>query len=320
MVVALLLAWFTAHAHAAPAASIGALSRVQDLLTTRLRDGRIARDEVLPAIVVSTRPEYAETAEWYPTEALSTLIDVFGEGGLRVCEACMAPRTSAADGSLTWQAGPVSLSDVAHLDAQHRGKGMAARTAVWLDETPAGVSVRIVDLRTSTAVFAQNIDPEMVEETRSQRRYRESDELDRRARGVGLTHTFVDLAAYPKMHVAVEFTDQWGKRNNNLTGISISAAAPLVGIGVVHYRSLPAGNILVGAKLLVSAPNAIIRRFEVDAADFGLEEMDPLFTGVGVVRVPFGRSNYAALFTASTTGAVGIGMTLLNLRLIPESR
>jgi hypothetical protein len=144
-----------------------------------------------------------------------------------------------------------------------------------------------------------------------------SSELERRSVGRGRGHTFIDVAAYPKPHVSLEWTDQWGKTNANLSGVSISALGPILGVGIVHYRVMPLGNILLGGKLLVSVPNTVVRRFDVDADDFGAETLDPLFTGVGVVRVPFGRSNYAALATVSTTGAVGLGVTLLNFNLIP---
>jgi len=40
-------------------------------------------------------------------------------------------------------------------------------------------------------------------------------------------------------------------------------------------------------------------------------------TGVAVVRVPFGRSNYGALLSASTNGQVGLGISLLNISLLP---
>ncbi len=306
-----------ASAFASPTTTQAALDRVEEVLELRLQDGQLRREDLLPAMVVSTRPRYQETAEWYATEALSTLADVFGEGSLRLCEACMAPRTTADDAALVFQTGPVALEEVVRLDDGHRGDSAAARSAIWLDETQDGVSVRIVDLRSSGVVFARNIDPTLEEYRGSRRSYALSDELERRALGKGLTHTFIDLAGYPKPHVALEWTDQWGKTNANLSGVSISALGPILGVGIVHYRALPLGNILIGGKLLVSVPNTITRRFDVDAEDFGAEELDPLFTGVGVVRVPFGRSNYAALATVSTTGAIGLGITLLNFNVMP---
>ena len=35
------------------------------------------------------------------------------------------------------------------------------------------------------------------------------------------------------------------------------------------------------------------------------------------MRIPFGRSNYGALLTASTNGQVGFGISLMNISLLP---
>ena len=42
-----------------------------------------------------------------------------------------------------------------------------------------------------------------------------------------------------------------------------------------------------------------------------------LMTGVFVARVPFGRSNYGAVLTASTNGQIGVGISLMNMSLLP---
>ena len=38
---------------------------------------------------------------------------------------------------------------------------------------------------------------------------------------------------------------------------------------------------------------------------------------MGVLRVPFGRSNYGALATVSTNGAFGFGLSLMNIHFLP---
>ena len=57
-------------------------------------------------------------------------------------------------------------------------------------------------------------------------------------------------------------------------------------------------NLLVGAKGVVSLPTAVARAFTEQGE--GQEIIDPLLTAVGVVRIPFGRSNYGVVFSAST--------------------
>lgn len=297
---------------AGPEDTSDALDRLEELLALRLDEGVFTRDEVLPALVVSVTPRYQVSEAWFQTRALETLDRAFGPGGLRLCEACTAPRTWVEDGRLAYEAGPISLDELARLDATTRGDARPARSAIWLDEQRGGVSVRIVDLATGRLIWAQNVDPRLVEHANSARMSTLTEELERRARGDSLTQTFVDVALYPGQHVSLDFTDQWGKTNANLSGVTLTVYDPVVGLGLCHYRRLELLNVLVGAQGVLSLPTAL-----VSALGEGGEVLDPLLTGVALVRVPFGRSNYGVLATASTNGEFGVGVSLMNIRLLP---
>lgn len=278
-----------------------------------MEDGRLSRDDVLPALIVSAEPRYASSEGWYATRAIEVLQGALGGDGLRLCVACMAPRTVVEDGQIAFQTGPVSLPEVLRLDAAARGDAPPARTAIWLDEHRGGVSIRIVDLASSRVVYAQNVDPNLVEAKNTQRMYALSAELERRARGDSLTQAFVDVAVYPGQHISLDWTDQWGATNANLSGVTLSVVDPVVGLGAVHYRRVRLLNILLGGKAIVSLPTAIVQSVSADGGDV----LDPLVTGVAVVRVPFGRSNYGAVATVSTNGELGLGISLLNVSLLP---
>ncbi len=223
-------------ARASSANTRDALDRLGEILELRLEDGQLSSREVAPAILVSVQPRYEDSQGWFAAQAIEVLEHAFGEGSLRLCEACMAPRAFVVDGGLTYQAGPVGIDEVVRLDDQHRGEAQAARSAIWLDEHRGGVSIRIVDLHTARVLFAQNVDPFLVEHTNTHRIYTLSEELERRARGDSLTQAFVDLALYPGQHVSLDWTDQWGPTNANLSGITLSLVDPVAGLGfVVHF-------------------------------------------------------------------------------------
>lgn len=299
-------------AHAEPAATRDALDRLEEILAMRVEDGRLAPREVVPAILVSVQPRYEASQPWFATRAVEVLQRAFGEGSLRLCEACMAPRAFVGEGHLTYQAGPIGIDEIVRLDDQGRGEAAAARSAIWLDEHRGGVSVRIVDLHTSQVLYAQNVDPLLVEHTNTHRVYSLSAELERRARGDSITQAFVDLSVYPRQHISLDWTDQWGPTNANLSGITLSFIDPVAGIGAVHHHRVEFFDVLVGAKLVVSVPTALSRIIDDD-----IELLDPMLTGVGIVRVPFGRSNYGAILTVSTNGVFGLGLSLMNISLLP---
>jgi hypothetical protein len=302
-------------AHADSATTRDALDRLEEVLEVQVAEGRLDPEQVMPAILVSAQPRYEASQDWFTVRAIEVLQSAFGNEGLRLCEACMVPRSYVGTGSLHYQSGPTGLDEVIRLDDNARGNSPAAQTGIWVEELVSGVAVRIVDLHTGRVVFAMNVDPYMVENERSRRNYTLAEELDRRARGDSLTHVFVDAALWPGQHLGLDFTDQWGPTNTNLAGVSLTILDPVVGIGGSYYRVLPLGNVMVGGKAVLSLPTAIVRA--VDTGDEPIDVVDPLLTAVGVVRVPFGRSNYGAVMTLSTNGQLGIGISLLNPRFIP---
>ena len=89
--VATLCFLWSAAANAAAPVAIGAgtdntrasLDRLGEILELRIDDGEIAREDVMPAILVSARPRYESSAGWFPTRAIEVLQKAFGSSGLR---------------------------------------------------------------------------------------------------------------------------------------------------------------------------------------------------------------------------------------------
>lgn len=309
----MLLSLLLSIAHAGPTTTRDALDRLEEVLQLRVEDGLLDLEQALPAILVRVQPRYEDSVSWFATGAIESLERALGRGSMRLCEACMVPRVWVEDGHMAYQTGPIGLDEVARLDASGRGGAQPARSAIWVDEYRGGVSVRIVSLETGQVLFAQNIDPDLTENTNSQRMYTLSEELERRARGDSLTQAFADFALYPGQHVSLDWTDQWGPTNRNLSGVSISAFDPVLGIGACHYRALPVLDMLVGGKVLLSLPTAAARSIDSSNGDI----VDPLLNVALVARVPFGRRNYGGVISLSTNGQVGIGVSLMNISLLP---
>jgi hypothetical protein len=290
-----------------------AFDRLEEVLELRQDDGLLDARDVLPIVLVSTQPRYEASASGFTVQALMTLTRVFGAGSVRMCEACMRPRTEASDGRLKQSSGPISLDEVVALDDRYRGDTPRAKTAIWIDETARGVSVRIVDLRSARVVFAQNVDPMLEEYEGGARSFRLAAELERRNRGESLTHAIFDLGLYPGQHVSMEWDDQFGENNTHLAGVVLSFYDPVFGIGASYHHALDWANMLVGGQLVLSIPTIVAESL----ADGDADLIDPTLTLVGMLRVPFGNSNYAGLLTVSTNGEVGLGISLLNTSFIP---
>lgn len=297
-------------------ATRGALSRLEEVLPRRLNDGVLTMKDVTPALVVSTLPAFEQTRAWYPAAAVSALARVFGPGALRACEACMAQRLTVEDGRLEQVASSLSVQDLVRLDEATRGSSARAVAAIWLDETLDGGAVRIVDLRNARILLAENVDQHLASAAASRTTVTLAAELERRQRGESLAHVFVDIGLLPQQHVSIDWLEQWGPDNANLSGFSISAVDPFIGLGVSYFRVIPpAFNLMVGAKFLVSVPNAVISSFQPDNPQAFLG--DQTFTGAFMLRLPLFKTNYALLASISTNGRVAIGISLLNFSLLP---
>lgn len=229
----------------------------------------------------------------------------------------MAPHASIANGRFEQSSTALTAAQITQLDELARGKSAPARIAVWLDETTEGVSLKVIDLQNSRIVMAQNFDPSLSEQARTTKGQTFAEELDRRQRGDSLTHTFIDVALYPGQHVSLDWAEQWGDTNANLSGVSLSLFDPVLGIGAEYFRVIPqALNLMVGAKVLLSVPTALIQAIAGSSGQVP-NLFDPIITGVFMVRLPIASSNYGVILSVSTNGRIGLGFSLMNLSLLP---
>lgn len=310
LLVAFALVLSTA-ASAQRAATTDALERLGEVLQPAIEDGSL--QGISPVIVVGARPAFEATQAWFPTAAVVALADAFGRANLRACEACMQPRVNSQDGRLEYSSVAISLEEIIAIDTNTRGASAPARAAVWVDETDAGVAIRIVSLSTGQILFAQNLDGALREVKRTAQTFNFADDVQRRLRGESLTHVFIDVALFPGQHVSMDIVDQFGDRNLDMAGLTLSAFDPIVGIGGCYHRVIPeAWNLSIGGQLLASIPTAAGNAFGISG-----QVLDPLVTAVLVVRWPIPQTSYAVLGTASTNGQFGLGITLMNFSFLP---
>jgi hypothetical protein len=268
---------------------------------------------VSPILVVSARPAFESTRSWFPTAAVVALGDAVGRANLRACEACMNPRATMRDGAFVYAAGTLSLAEIVAIDTDMRGAAAPAMAAAWIDETNDGIAIRIISLSTGRILYAENLDGQLRARDRTARTFRFTDDQERRQRGESLTHVAIDIGLLPGQHISLDVLDQFGDKNLDLAGISVSAIDPILGIGGAYYRIIPeAFNLTLGLQALVAIPTAAGNALGLEG-----ELIDPLLTGVLVARWPIPNSGFGVLATASTNGTLTIGVSLLNVSFLP---
>ncbi len=309
----LLLASTAAWAERAPTSE--ALERMGEALQPAL-EGPL--NGVVPLMIVGAAPAFEETRASFPTAVVASLAGVFGGANLRACEACMTTRVDVADGRLVHNSVTVSLEEIVAIDARTRGTAAPARAAIWVDETADGITIRIVSLENGQILYARNFDGALREEQRSGQVFNLTSDVQRRLRGESLTHLFIDGALYPNFHISADVVDQFGTRNLDLAGITMSLVDPVFGVGAVYYRVIPeAFNLTVGGQVVVSIPTAAGNALSGATGGAIGDLIDPLLTAVLVARWPIPQTSYAVLLTASTNGQVGVGISLMNVGFLP---
>jgi hypothetical protein len=312
-----------APAAAQRATTDGALARAREAITEAQRDGGVPTDVVV--ILVSARPAFVETQASFPAAAAAVVIDVFGARQVRACDACMNPRLVQGDDGVRYDTGEIALNDVLALDASTRGKAPAARLAVWLDETPAGVALRIVDLGDGSLLLSRHLEPGLDTRQRSARHVSVTQDIERRLRGDSLTHVHWNLGLYPGQHLGLELLDQFGPQRQDLAGLSLTMINPVGGIGGAYQRVFPeAWNVTVGAKVIVGVPGLIVQTLnQQTGADADLTAFigGPVTTMVSA-QLPIFDTNYAVFAFAGLhlprfTPSMGVGISLLNVHVLP---
>lgn len=308
------VATYAPAARAERAETEDAFARLEESLLPDVEEGALSPQGIGPVMFVGARPAYEDTRGWFPAEALQFAVRVFGRENVRVCEACMNPRLYVEDGRLEHNT-VLTLQEIVRIDTEVRGAGAPARSALWLDETQSGVSMRLVSLENGQVLFATNIDGQLQERARTAENYNLTLELGRRLRGESLSHVFIDAGLLPGQHISLDFAEQFGDNNNNLAAVTVSLFDPVVGFGASYYRVIPfAFDLTIGAQVIVSVPTALVTALDQDA---GGDLIDPLVTGVGVVRWPIPQTSLALLMTLSTNGVFSLGVTLMNFSFLP---
>lgn len=319
--IARLLAVLLACAGAGPAAAqrdatAQAFDRFEEALAPAVEEGSLAPQGIGPILLVGATPAFEETRAWFPAAALDALTRVFGAGNVRLCEACMSPRVRVEPGRLE-HSSVLTLPEIARVDAELRGDGPPARSAIWFEETPGGVAVRLVDLGSGQVLYAGNLDGSQRERRETAARYNATLELGRRLRGQSLTHVLADVALLPNQHLSLDVVEQFGPDNLNLAGVSMSLLDPTLGVGIAYYRIIPvAFNLTVGAQAMVSLPTMFVSMIAPEDANPD-DILEPLLTGVLVARMPIPSTNFAVTVMASTNLRLAVGFSLLNTQLLP---
>lgn len=248
------------------------------------------------------------------------LAEIVSPEDIRVCAACMRPRTQVQTNRAQRHTAPPTLTELATLDAQLRGGAPPAHLVLVVQRLGPEIALQIYRLQNGSLLASELFTGRKRETQQMALRLPYREGIKQKARGWGLTHWVVDAVVYPNAHFGMDVLDQVGEYRNHLIGVSTSMWNPLLGAGVAyHYVLQDYWNATVGAKLLLSMPTLIAKGLADDfQTGVGFE---PTFTPVLMARVPIPNTPLTLSAMASVSvdvGAVrlpqvGIGLSLVDL-------
>jgi hypothetical protein len=275
-----------------------------------MNERRLDRDpntSITPILVAPPQAHWDESRRDFAPAMLAVLSKVFPEpGSLISCSQCYEGRVFVANDSRTIiQNGELSLSDLARLREQPGYK--LAKSVLITRETPAGIEMRLLAIDDGRILYTGLSDSTKTLD-QAEPPLRLARELDRRKRGEALGYINIDLGIYPQGLFALKFLEQWGSRNQHLSGIAISGYNPTGAIGLTYQYILP------------FQPKATIGAIGYYGLQgmFGAGSTDISKALTGQVSLNYAISGSYGVFVAGdSAGTVSVGLSLLNPVLFP---
>jgi hypothetical protein len=266
--------------------------------------------EWFPMLIAMPQAYWSKSQNDFAASCFDTLKNTFPnyQKDLIPCPECSQYRTFVGhDGRLIINSGEVTLMDLNQLKTQPKYR--SANSILILKETSSGIEARIVDLSQGHLLYSKLAD-HTTTLAGAHHPLNLARELERRRSGQALNYVFIDLGIHPNTLLQVEFLEQWGARNQHLSGFALSFVEPVGSIGGTYHYLLPANrklNFSLGVFITLDGmsstsnranqtPWAVVTQWMVQYAISG---------------------NYAMFATINSKGNGSIGISFLNPVLFP---
>ncbi|MCX6127111.1 MAG: hypothetical protein NTV34_20500 [Proteobacteria bacterium] len=276
-------------------------------MQTRLESDVDLRQSVSPLLVTPPQHLWEESRSDFSSSSVAILKKVFSDQGqLIFCEECGSERLHIGkDHTISLSHGDMSQSELSAIANDPRFQG--AKAIAFLRETASGVELRIVRLD-SAEIVIQHLADSRVNLDNAKARLGLTDEVERRKRGESLAYTFIDLGLYPNPMIHVSFFEQWGSRNQHLTGVVFSLLNPNFAIGGSYRYMLPQlRRCTISGTIFYPLQNAVANSDGGSLSSFAFS-----------AGVQYAFSSTFGLFAeGSTGGSISAGLSFFNPIFFP---
>lgn len=278
------------------------LNVLQDMLRSRLEDEIGLKKAAFPMLLATPLHHWRESRDDFAAGAMKAITDAVGKDQAIIsCSDCDAWRVNVErQNQLQIYNGELSLAELASL--RKVPKYDKARSVATVKETPRGVEMKVISIDDGRILFyaladsSQNLDNVVPFNNYARER-------DRRLSGESLSYTFVNVGVYPSALFQLEFLEQWGARNQHVSGIGLSLFNPALALGLVYHYVFPAmPQFHVSGSFFYPLQNALADSVDSD------RDLANSFVGQAMVHYVF--SNVYGLFASvNNDGGFSLGVT-----------
>jgi hypothetical protein len=286
------------------------LAVLEDTLKFKFGDESEARRELLPILLATPRHLWKESRDDFAASVIATFGRVFTEAGTIInCPDCDTWRLNVRDNQqIMINNGELSLSELGAL--KQTPAYANAKTIAFVRETASGVEFKIIALNDGKLVH-QSLSDSTKDLNTVKPYLNYAAERERRLRGESLSYVFVNFGVYPNGLFQLEFIEQWGSRNQHLSGIGISLLNPVFALGGVYHYLMPGRPRLnFSGAIYYPLANAIASAVTDDS------DLSDALVLQASVQYMFSNS-YAAFAAIGTEGGLSIGLTMFNPLFLP---
>ena len=230
--------WWTVPAMAMLGQTTDDIHVLEDALQTKIDNDPEFKATVSPMLVAQPRHLWEESRTDFAPAIWTILKRLWPTAGdLIQCPDCNMQRLHAGrNQTITLGSGELSMADLLALTNDPRYKGV--KSVVFTTVTASGVEIKMIRIQDGAIIYQFLADGRMTLDD-AKPRLGLVKEYERRARGESLAYVFIDLGVYPTGLFHISFLEQWGSRNQHITGLTISLVNPIAALGVNYRYLLP---------------------------------------------------------------------------------
>jgi len=286
------------------------LAILEDTLRARLEDDVGFKKAMFPMLLAPPLHYWAESKADFGPSVAKVLTDVGAEVDVVIaCTDCDTWRLNVAtNNQLQINNGELSLSELSFL--RKMPKYGEARSVAFVRETPSGVEMKLISIEDGRILFYNLADSSRTLDNETPY-LNYARERDRRLNEEALSYVFINMGLWPQGLFQIEFVEQWGDRNQHISGVGLSLFNPMFSLGAVYHYMFPnIKRMHVSGALYYPLQNAL--------ADAAGNSENPANSFVGQVMIQYAIANsYAVFASASSEGTLSLGFNFYNPLFLP---